>query len=31
MRKLPYNNGDNANIAADKFCIRENLGKGHVS
>jgi len=30
MRKLPFNNGDNAIIYAEKFCHRENLGKNNV-
>lgn len=30
MRKLPFNNGDNTLVAADKFIIRENLPKGYI-
>lgn len=30
MRKLPFDNGSNAQIAADKFIIRENLNKAYV-
>ena len=30
MRKLPFNNGANAITAAEKFCIRENLGRSNI-
>jgi phospholipase A-2-activating protein len=30
MRKLPYDNGGNAQEAADKFIVRESLHKGYV-
>lgn len=30
MRKLPFNNGDNAIEYAEKFCMRENLGRNNV-
>jgi phospholipase A-2-activating protein len=30
MRKLPFNNGTNAITAAEKFCVRENLGRGNI-
>lgn len=29
-RKLPFNNGANSLIAAELFCMREQIGKGHV-
>jgi phospholipase A-2-activating protein len=31
MRKLPFNIGDNIDVAANKFCIRENFSKEHIS
>lgn len=30
MRKLPFNNGANAITAAEKFCIREGLGRAQI-
>ena len=30
MRKLPFNNGENAIQAAEKFCVRENLGRANI-
>lgn len=30
MRKLPYNNGGNALEAAEKFCVREQLGRANI-
>jgi hypothetical protein len=30
MRKLPFNNGENAINAAEKFCVRENLGRANI-
>lgn len=30
MRKLPFNNGANAITAAEKFCIREQLGRANI-
>ena len=30
MRKLPFNNGGNAIQAAEKFCVREGLGRAHI-
>jgi hypothetical protein len=30
MRKLPFNNGDNAIVAAEKFCVREQLGRSNI-
>lgn len=30
MRKLPFNNGGNAIQAAEKFCVRENLGRANI-
>jgi len=30
MRKLPFNNGDNAITAAEKFCVREQLGRANI-
>lgn len=30
MRKLPFNNGANAITAAEKFCVRENLGRSNI-
>ena len=30
MRKLPFNNGANAIQAAEKFCVRENLGRANI-
>lgn len=30
MRKLPFNNGGNALDAAEKFCIRESIGRANV-
>ncbi len=30
MRKLPFDNGDNPAVAADKFVIREGLSKANV-
>jgi hypothetical protein len=30
MRKLPFNNGDNAITSAEKFCIREQLGRANI-
>lgn len=30
MRKLPFNNGGNAIQAAEKFCIREGLGRANI-
>ena len=30
MRKLPFNNGENAISAAEKFCVRENLGRANI-
>ena len=30
MRKLPFNNGDNAIGAAEKFCVREGLGRANI-
>ena len=30
MRKLPFNNGDNAIQAAENFCAREDLGRGNI-
>jgi len=30
MRKLPYNHGGNALLTAEKFCIREGLGRGNI-
>lgn len=31
MRKLPFNNGDNAIEYAEKFCMRENIGRNMAS
>jgi phospholipase A-2-activating protein len=30
MRKLPFNNGENAITAAEKFCVRESLGRANI-
>jgi hypothetical protein len=30
MRKLPFNNGENAITAAEKFCVREQLGRANI-
>lgn len=30
MRKLPFNNGGNAIQAAEKFCVREGLGRANI-
>jgi len=30
MRKLPFNNGANAIEAAEKFCVREGVGRANV-
>ena len=30
MRKLPFNNGGNALLAAEKFCVRESLGRANI-
>lgn len=30
MRKLPFNNGGNALLAAEKFCVREGLGRANI-
>lgn len=30
MRKLPFNNGANADEAANKFCVREGFGKQNI-
>lgn len=30
MRKLPFDNGSNPMVAADKFIVRENLNKAYV-
>lgn len=30
MRKLPFNNGENAITAAEKFCVREQLGRSNI-
>lgn len=30
MRKLPFNNGDNALVEAEKFCVREELGRNNI-
>jgi len=30
MRKLPFNNGANAIQAAEKFCVRESLGRANI-
>jgi hypothetical protein len=30
LRKLPYDEGTNALVAADKFVIREHLNKAYV-
>jgi hypothetical protein len=30
MRKLPFNNGANAIEAAEKFCVREQLGRANI-
>jgi hypothetical protein len=30
MRKLPFNNGDNAISEAEKFCAREDLGRNNI-
>lgn len=30
MRKLPYNNGGNPMLAAEKFCVREGLSRANV-
>ena len=30
MRKLPFNNGDNAITSAEKFCAREGLGRANI-
>ena len=30
MRKLPFNNGANAIEAAEKFCVREGMGRAQV-
>jgi phospholipase A-2-activating protein len=31
MRKLPFNNGANAIEYAEKFCMRENIGRNMAS
>lgn len=30
MRKLPFNNGANAIEAAEKFCVREGVGRANI-
>ena len=30
MRKLPYNNGGNPMLSAEKFCVREGLSRANV-
>jgi hypothetical protein len=30
MRKLPFNNGENAITAAEKFCVRDQLGRANI-
>lgn len=30
IRKLPFNNGGNADEAANKFCVREGFSKGNI-
>jgi phospholipase A-2-activating protein len=30
FRKLPFDNGDNPLVAADKFLIREGLNKAYI-
>lgn len=30
LRKLPFNDGENIDEAANKFCVKENFSKAHV-